>query len=279
MGRSWRGSVICPGPVAVTYEAGPTGFGLARALTAAGIGCEVAAPSKLIRPAGDRVKTDVRDAAHLARLLHLGQITAVTVPTATQEAVRDLVRAREDCRGDLMTARHRVSKLLLRQGRTSFGRPSERRVDGAPYDILVVAAGATHATTSGPPTRRARRSRMHVTCAIASWVPSNWLRLQPERMEIEVPCGTTAIAMDDDSITVRDSDGEERIPARTKVWAAGVKASPLAGLLARATGAETDRAGRICSEGVRGRMTWCRSMDFRVSRNPRFRRASTSGTW
>lgn len=111
---AWLGEL--PGPVAVTYEAGPTGFGLARALTAAGISCEVAAPSKLIRPAGDRVKTDARDAAHLARLLHLGQITAVTVPTAAQEAARDLVRARDDCRGDLMTARHRVSKLLLRQG-------------------------------------------------------------------------------------------------------------------------------------------------------------------
>ena len=103
-------------PVRVTYEAGPTGFGLARALTTAGICCEVAAPSKLIRPAGDRVKTDTRDAAHLARLLHLGQITEVTIPSASQEAARDLVRARDDCRGDLMTARHRVSKLLLRQG-------------------------------------------------------------------------------------------------------------------------------------------------------------------
>jgi transposase len=111
---AWLGDL--PGPVAVTYEAGPTGFGLARALAAAGIACEVAAPSKLIRPAGDRVKTDARDAAHLARLLHLGQITAVTVPTAAQEAARDLVRTREDCRGDLMTARHRLSKLLLRQG-------------------------------------------------------------------------------------------------------------------------------------------------------------------
>jgi transposase len=109
---------ICglPGPVSVTYEAGPTGFCLARALTAAGIECQVAAPSKLIRPAGDRVKTDARDAAHLARLLHLGQITAVAVPTADQESARDLVRAREDCRGDLMAARHRLSKLLLRQG-------------------------------------------------------------------------------------------------------------------------------------------------------------------
>src|SRR3954452_4969711 len=111
---AWLGEL--PGPVAVTYEAGPTGFGLARALAAAGIACEVAAPSKLIRPAGDRVKTDARDAAHLARLLHLGQITAVRVPSASQEAARDLVRARDDCRGDLMTARHRVSKLLLRQG-------------------------------------------------------------------------------------------------------------------------------------------------------------------
>ena len=105
-----------PGPVAVTYEAGPTGFFLARALEAAGVSCQVAAPSKLIRPVGDRVKTDARDAVHLARLLHLGQVTAVAIPTAEQEAARDLVRAREDCRGDLMTARHRISKLLLRQG-------------------------------------------------------------------------------------------------------------------------------------------------------------------
>jgi transposase len=111
---AWLGDL--PGPVAATYEAGPTGFGLARALDAAGIACVVAAPSKLIRPAGDRVKTDARDAAHLARLLHLGQITEVTIPSVEQEAARDLVRAREDCRGDLMTARHRLSKLLLRQG-------------------------------------------------------------------------------------------------------------------------------------------------------------------
>ncbi len=105
-----------PAPVWATYEAGPTGFGLARALLAAGIGCKVAAPSKLQRPSGDRVKTDARDARHLARLLHLGEITAVTVPSVEQEAARDLVRAREDCRGDLMSGRHRLSKLLLRQG-------------------------------------------------------------------------------------------------------------------------------------------------------------------
>jgi transposase len=88
-------------PVRVTYEAGPTGFGLARAITEAGMECLVAAPSKLQRPAGDRVKTDARDAAHLARLLRLGEITAVRVPEREIEAVRDLVRAREDARADL----------------------------------------------------------------------------------------------------------------------------------------------------------------------------------
>ena len=111
---SWIRSL--PGPVAVTYEAGPTGFGLARHLINDGIECVVAAPSRLQRPSGDRVKTDVRDARHLARLLHLDQIVAVTVPGVEQEAARDLVRARDDVRRDLMSARHRLSKLLLRQG-------------------------------------------------------------------------------------------------------------------------------------------------------------------
>jgi transposase len=97
-----------PGPLAVTYEAGPTGFGLSRALSEAGIACVVAAPSKLTRPAGDRVKTDARDALLLAQLLRVGQITAVRVPTVSQEAARDLVRARDDVRGDLMRARHRI---------------------------------------------------------------------------------------------------------------------------------------------------------------------------
>lgn len=105
-----------PGPVRVVYEAGPTGFGLARALGAEQVECLVAAPSKISRPAGDRVKTDARDAMLLARLLRVGDIVAVRVPTEDEEAARDLVRAREDVRGDLMRARHRLSKLLLRHG-------------------------------------------------------------------------------------------------------------------------------------------------------------------
>ncbi|MGI8769612.1 MAG: IS110 family transposase [Propionibacteriaceae bacterium] len=105
-----------PGPAAVAYEAGPTGYGMARAFDAAGVRCVVAAPSKMVRPAGDRVKTDTRDAMLLARYLRLDELTAVTVPSVEVEAARDLVRAREDARGDLMRARHRLSKLLLRHG-------------------------------------------------------------------------------------------------------------------------------------------------------------------
>ncbi|TNB67233.1 IS110 family transposase [Arthrobacter sp. BB-1] len=108
--------ISLPPPVKVVYEAGPTGFGLARFLGSAGIDTVVAAPSKLQRPSGDRVKTDAKDALHLARLLKLGEITAVQVPSVEQEAARDLVRSREDLRGDLMRSRHRISKLLLRQG-------------------------------------------------------------------------------------------------------------------------------------------------------------------
>jgi transposase len=105
-----------PQPVRVGYEAGPTGFELARACAAARIECLVAAPGKIPRATAERVKTDRRDAERLARLLRLGELTAVRVPDEQEEAVRDLVRAREDARGDLMRARHRLSKLLLRHG-------------------------------------------------------------------------------------------------------------------------------------------------------------------
>jgi transposase len=104
------------GPVRVAYEAGPTGYGLARACAEAGIACTVAAPSKIPRAPGDRVKTDRRDAERLARLLRLGELVAVCVLEPYEEAARDLVRAREDARADLMRSRHRLSKLLLRQG-------------------------------------------------------------------------------------------------------------------------------------------------------------------
>jgi transposase len=104
------------GPTRVAYEAGPTGYGLARALHAVGIGRVVAAPGKLERPAQDKIKTDQRDAERVLRLLMIDALHPVRVPTIEEEALRDLVRAREDVRGDLMRARQRLSKLLLRHG-------------------------------------------------------------------------------------------------------------------------------------------------------------------
>ena len=118
-GEPDRAAAFCeqlPGPVRVAYEAGPTGYGLARELGKRGLGCVVAAPSKIPRGSGDRVKTDRRDAEHLVRLLLAGKLHAVRVPGREEEALRDLVRARESVRMDLMRARHRLSKLLLRHG-------------------------------------------------------------------------------------------------------------------------------------------------------------------
>jgi transposase len=106
-----------PGPVHACYEAGPTGFGLFRAAAAAGIRMDVIAPSKTPRAAGDRVKTDRKDAELLARLLLAGQLTAVKVPEQRMEARRELFRCHEQARGDLQRARHRSSKMLLRHGR------------------------------------------------------------------------------------------------------------------------------------------------------------------
>lgn len=99
------------------YEAGPCGYVLYWQLTALGVACEVVAPTLVPVKAGDRVKTDRRDAARLARSYRAGHLTAVWVPDADPEALRDLVRAREDARQDQHRARHRLSKFLLRHGR------------------------------------------------------------------------------------------------------------------------------------------------------------------
>ncbi len=98
------------------YEAGPTGYVLYWQLTALEAKCEVVVPSLVPRKPGDRVKTDRRDALKLARCYRAGDLTSVWVPDAAHEALRDLVRAREAAEGDLLRARHRLSKFLLRHG-------------------------------------------------------------------------------------------------------------------------------------------------------------------
>jgi transposase len=99
------------------YEAGPTGYALYWQLTRMGAKCEVVAPTLVPVKAGDRVKTDRRDALKLARTYRAGELTPVWVPDAAHEALRDLVRAREAAKKDELRARHRLNKFLLRHGR------------------------------------------------------------------------------------------------------------------------------------------------------------------
>jgi transposase len=107
----------------VCYEAGPCGYGIQRHLSARGHECVVVAPSLIPKRAGDRIKTDRRDAAGLARLHRAGELTAVWVPDARHEAMRDLVRARLDAVHALRRARQQLSGFLLRQG-CHYGRPA-----------------------------------------------------------------------------------------------------------------------------------------------------------
>lgn len=100
----------------IVYEAGPCGFALARHFAALGWHCDVVAPSSIPRPSGERVKTDRRDAMKLARLARVHELTSVRVPDSADEAIRDLVRAREDAVREQRNARHRLKALLLRNG-------------------------------------------------------------------------------------------------------------------------------------------------------------------
>lgn len=106
----------------IVYEAGPCGFALARHFAALGWRCDVVAPSSIPRPSGERVKTDRRDAMKLARLARVGELTAVRVPDSADEAIRDLVRGREDAVREQRNARHRLKALLLRNGIAYSGR-------------------------------------------------------------------------------------------------------------------------------------------------------------
>src|SRR5258707_12054964 len=101
------------------YEAGPCGYVLYWQLIQLGVACQVVAPTLIPVKAGDRVKTDRRDAERLARSLRSGDLTSVWVPDAAHEALRDLVRAREAAKKDQFRARHRLQKFLLRHGRPS----------------------------------------------------------------------------------------------------------------------------------------------------------------
>ena len=109
----------CPNRSALRtcYEAGPTGYDTHRLITSLGIACEVIAPSLIPKRSGVRIKTDRSDARNLARLHRAGELTKVRIPTPAEEALRDLVRAREDLKSDRRIARQRIRSFLLRYGR------------------------------------------------------------------------------------------------------------------------------------------------------------------
>jgi len=109
-----------PHRVRVCYEAGPTGYGLARRLLAAGYACDVVAPS-LVPSDTRRIKTDNRDAIRLAHFLRSGNLTAIAIPDAATEAIRDLVRARDAAKRAERVVRHQLDKFLLRHGRIWSG--------------------------------------------------------------------------------------------------------------------------------------------------------------
>lgn len=108
----------------IVYEAGPTGFGLQRALKAKGHDCEIIAPSHIPRRPGDRVKTDGRDSVQLAECSRAGQLTAVWMPDPEDEAIRDLARAREDAVNSRVQARHQLKGFLLRHDERYKGKTS-----------------------------------------------------------------------------------------------------------------------------------------------------------
>ena len=131
-------------PVRAVYEAGPTGFGLARAATAAGLDLRVVAPGSIPRASGDRVKTDRRDAIRIVRLFAAGELSFAFVPSEADERFRDLVRCVEAARGDLMRARHRLSKFLLRRGlrfaARAWTQPHERWLQRLVFDDAISQA-------------------------------------------------------------------------------------------------------------------------------------------
>jgi transposase len=110
----------------ILYEAGPTGFGLQRALTARGYTCEVIAPSKTPRRTGGRLKTDARDSLQLAQYSRSGELQTVWIPDPNDEAIRDLARAREDAVNSRTQARHQLKAFLLRHGRRYGGKTAWR---------------------------------------------------------------------------------------------------------------------------------------------------------
>jgi len=160
-----------PAALRACYEAGPCGFELHRLLASMGVACDVVAPSLIPRRAGDRVKTDRRDASRLARLHRAGELTPVRVPSAAEEAVRDLVRVRAALLADRKRAQQRLTAMLLRHGRvwrsgSSWTQAHEQWIAGQRSGEPALAAALAH-YRAGLDTRRAELDA--IEAELAPW--------------------------------------------------------------------------------------------------------------
>jgi len=157
---------LCPTEkLRACYEAGPTGYVVYWQLAELGVQCEVVAPTLVPLKAGDRVKTDRRDAEKLARCYRSGDLTAVWVPDEGSEALRDLVRAREAAKQDQLRARHRLGKFLLRSGPAST---IWNKAMDAPLSDLGCAATLPTDGSGGHAGRLSARSRTHARAGSAA---------------------------------------------------------------------------------------------------------------
>ena len=141
------------------YEAGPTGYDTYRLLDSLGVRCDVIAPALIPRRAGRRIKTDRLDARNLARLHRAGELTASRVPSRSEEALRDLIRVREDLKDDRRRAQQRIKGFLLRQGRRF---PGHSKGWSAKFDTWVRAQRFNDNAARSPSTTTSPRIR---TCA------------------------------------------------------------------------------------------------------------------
>jgi transposase len=175
--REWGGLA----DVLVCYEAGPCGYALYRQMKRLRVACEVIAPSLTPRKPGERIRTDRRDARKLSRLLRAGELTAIWVPDEEHEALRDLVRGREAALEDVLRQRHRLSKLLLRQGKyppaglRAWSKAYERWLDTLPWEQPIhqdLMAEMRHAIESAQQRVAHLEGRLAEAVAGSAWAPT-----------------------------------------------------------------------------------------------------------
>jgi transposase len=188
-----------PGPVRVCYEAGPTGYGLARRLLAAGYACAVVAPS-LVPTDTRRIKTDNRDAVRLAHFLRSENLTVVAIPDAATEAIRDLVRARDAAKRAERVARHQLDKLLLRHGRiwTGGGNWTQAHVAwvrSQRFDFAALTATFDDATAAvDGASERVRDLTAAIAAAVTDWSGVPLVRALPAFRGIQLVTAATLAA-------------------------------------------------------------------------------------